>query len=121
MTQRLEPLMAAGHGFRPSPPPWYVGAERIVGDEHYVAVNADGPFNVALVRVSEGRKGQTAANLRLVRAAPELLEAIQIGLSRADQSLVCLRCGARGEGQESLLERCRDLGPLVRRVVTNYG
>jgi hypothetical protein len=67
-----------------SPGPWFIGAERDTAHEGNVtALNADGPFLIAWVRLDSRThlRGVTLANLRLLRAAPELLEAIDVAIA----------------------------------------
>lgn len=48
------------------------------------ALNADGPFLIAWVRIDARTphlRGMTLANLRLLRAAPDLLEAIDVAIA----------------------------------------
>jgi len=85
-----EPSQTAG-GASPSahtPGPWSITSED--GDGLYVTApddgNADDPWNIALAFAACGypgdpRSGSTQANARLIAAAPDLLEALQLVLS----------------------------------------
>lgn len=78
-----------------SPGPWFIGAERLMAHGgNAIALNADGPFLIAWVRLDSRThlRRMTLANLMLLRSAPELLEAIDVAIAllegRSDSAAV---------------------------------
>jgi len=101
-----------------------------MADGGYVtALNADGPFLVAWVRLDSRThlRGVTLANLRLLRSAPELLEAIDVAIAclqegRPDNAAVLVDvlrtlATARAGVAPSKAAHCRQVGHVRGRGV----